>query len=647
MRIPSGVTDQYIYFVAVDATDLKTRETGLSSFTVYRSRNGGAAAAMTTPTINETDSTNMPGVYELLLDEDMTIDSGDDSQEMAFHITHTGMAAVTRTIELYRPKITAGNTLDVTSTGAAGIDWGNVENQSTSVDLSATATNLVDTTTTNTDMRGTDNAALASVLGALTDAAADGDPTTTETVMQYAKQLINILVGTAGVVTFPAAAAPGNGVSLAEILRAVYDDTNSLDGTKIPDTLSLANINAEADTALADYDPPTKAELDAGFAALNDPTAAAIADAVWDEAIAGHVAAGSFGEEVQSHALSSEISALNDLSATEVNAEVDTALADIHLDHLLAVDYDPASKPGTATALLNELVEDDGGVSRFTANALEQAPSGGGSADWTSGEREQIRYRLQLDGMQTAPATDDGSQLPVALDDVAHGGTAAMLTLERVVVASTTTNEPGIKATGNGSGSGLHVISGAFAGGVGFRAEGYDNGALIESNNGGHGLNVQGAGNGSAVSLIGAGSGHGLHARGGATDGTAGINATSTATNGDGMQLVGTGTGLDLDATTTDSLEVTVTVNNDKTGYALSAAGIDAILDEPITEPSGVFAWGSATLRNITGWLGALSRNKITQTATTQTLRNDADSADIATSAVSDDGTTATRGEYS
>lgn len=117
MRIPSGVTDQYIYFVGVDATDLKTRETGLSSFTVYRSRNGGAAAAYTTPTVNETDNTNMPGVYELLLDEDMTIDSGDDSQEVCLHITATGMAPVTRTFELYRPKITAGFTLGTESDG--------------------------------------------------------------------------------------------------------------------------------------------------------------------------------------------------------------------------------------------------------------------------------------------------------------------------------------------------------------------------------------------------------------------------------------------------------------------------------------------------------------------------------------------------
>ena len=117
MRIPSGTVDQYVYFIGVDATDFATRETGLATFTVYRSRNGGAAAAMTTPTINETDSVNMPGVYELLLDEDMTIDAGDDSQEMVFHITHAGMAPVTRTIELYRPKITAGYTLGVASDG--------------------------------------------------------------------------------------------------------------------------------------------------------------------------------------------------------------------------------------------------------------------------------------------------------------------------------------------------------------------------------------------------------------------------------------------------------------------------------------------------------------------------------------------------
>jgi hypothetical protein len=115
MRLPSGTIDQYIYFVAVDATDYVTRETGLASFTVVRSRNGAADATYTTPTVAEIDNTTMPGVYALLLDEDMTIDSGDDSQEVCLHITHAGMAPVTRMFELYRPKITVGGTLTVAS----------------------------------------------------------------------------------------------------------------------------------------------------------------------------------------------------------------------------------------------------------------------------------------------------------------------------------------------------------------------------------------------------------------------------------------------------------------------------------------------------------------------------------------------------
>lgn len=128
------------------------------------------------------------------------------------------------------------------------------------------------------------------------------------------------------------------------------------------------------------------------------PTAEQIADAVWDEASTGHIDAGKAGQqlwtdvdailidtnELQTDNVPGLIAALNDLDAAAVNAEVDTALADIHLDHLLAVDYDPAVKPGVATALLNELIENDAGVSRYTANALEQAPTDGAAP--TAGE---------------------------------------------------------------------------------------------------------------------------------------------------------------------------------------------------------------------------------------------------------------------
>jgi len=61
---------------------------------------------------------------------------------------------------------TAGRALDVTATGAAGIDWANVENQSTAVDLSATDIQLADTITTYTGntKQSADNLAVIAAL---------------------------------------------------------------------------------------------------------------------------------------------------------------------------------------------------------------------------------------------------------------------------------------------------------------------------------------------------------------------------------------------------------------------------------------------------------------------------------------------------
>lgn len=119
-RIASGVVDQYVYFYA--------GQVGLTPFTVYRSRNGGASAAMTTPTINETDATNMPGVYELLLDEDMTLATNNITEQMVFFVTAPGMEPQFIEVELYDP---ANYSVDVASlngtallgTGTAADKW--------------------------------------------------------------------------------------------------------------------------------------------------------------------------------------------------------------------------------------------------------------------------------------------------------------------------------------------------------------------------------------------------------------------------------------------------------------------------------------------------------------------------------------------
>ncbi|TGR13168.1 hypothetical protein EN833_08335 [Mesorhizobium sp. M4B.F.Ca.ET.190.01.1.1] len=121
MRIPSGKTDQNIYFEAVDSTDLITKKTGLTSFTVYRSRNGGTMTAYTTPTIIERSSANAPGLYALLVDEDTTIASTSDAEEYAVRITQASMAPVTRVVELFRRDTTAGRTATVDANGRVDV----------------------------------------------------------------------------------------------------------------------------------------------------------------------------------------------------------------------------------------------------------------------------------------------------------------------------------------------------------------------------------------------------------------------------------------------------------------------------------------------------------------------------------------------
>lgn len=119
-------------------------------------------------------------------------------------------------------------------------------------------------------MRGTDNAALASVVGALTDVAAAGDPTTADTLMQYVKQLINTLEGTAGIPVYPASADPANNVSLAEAIRAIRDDVTGLAGAAMRGT-------------------------DGAYTGT-PPTVVQIADGVWDEDIvAAHGTASTAG----------------------------------------------------------------------------------------------------------------------------------------------------------------------------------------------------------------------------------------------------------------------------------------------------------------------------------------------------------------
>jgi Rieske Fe-S protein len=108
-----------------------------------------------------------------------------------------------------------------------------------------------------------------------------------------------------------------------------------------------AEVQSEVADGLAAYDPPTKAELDSAFTeikggswastdtleAIRDrgdaawttggggsaPTAAAVADAVWDEATSGHTTSGTFGEQVKT-----DIDAILVDTGTTLDGKIDT-----------------------------------------------------------------------------------------------------------------------------------------------------------------------------------------------------------------------------------------------------------------------------------------------------------------------------------
>lgn len=103
MRIPSGSTTHYVAFTALDATDLQTKETGFGStgWTVYSSRDGGAATLWTSPQVAELSAANMPGWYALTLDQQTTVTQGSGEQELGLYITHSGMMPRDFSVTLY------------------------------------------------------------------------------------------------------------------------------------------------------------------------------------------------------------------------------------------------------------------------------------------------------------------------------------------------------------------------------------------------------------------------------------------------------------------------------------------------------------------------------------------------------------------
>jgi hypothetical protein len=159
-----------------------------------------------------------------------------------------------------RPTV-AGRTVDVTATGAAGIDWSNVENPTTTVGLTGTtmaSTQKVDVDTMKGNPvinGGTVTFPTNATLASTTNITA-GTMTTSTNVTTVNGLAANVLTAAATAADFVAEIAGGG-----------------LDAAGIRAALGMASANL--DTQLADL--PTNAELATALAAADDAVLAAIA----------------------------------------------------------------------------------------------------------------------------------------------------------------------------------------------------------------------------------------------------------------------------------------------------------------------------------------------------------------------------------
>jgi len=257
MKLLVGTTNGRVPFISVDSTDNVTRLTSLSNLAASYSLAGSSSTQMTTPTVYGADSILMPGVWWLDVDEPNMTDITLDEETLTIHITADSMAPVTLALEVSKiserevyDQVTAIGTtvsninsnIDVAiSTRASATDY--TPSRAISLDYLDQNISLIGTTVSD---NSTD---INTLLTRITNQRA--------TNLDYLDQLLS-LVGTT--------------------VASNATDINTL----------LTRLTSQRATNL-DY-------LDVAVSSISPPSAASIADAVYDEATAGHTVSNTFGE---------------------------------------------------------------------------------------------------------------------------------------------------------------------------------------------------------------------------------------------------------------------------------------------------------------------------------------------------------------
>lgn len=271
---------------------------------------------------------------------------------------------------------TAGRTLDVTATGAAGIDWGNVENPSTANNLSATTINLVNTLTTytgNTPQTG-DSFLRLTGTGAVTFASLTVSAATNFTGNVAMAAGLTITQST---LNGSAIALTGNG-SGSGLLSTGGSTGRGISAVGVGGGQGLYAKGGGAGAG-ALFDGGTTG---AGFETTGGSTSGHGWHAGGAAGQAGVHVAGSFTiDEVFSAGTNSL--PWNSAYDTEVQSECEDALVAKKVDLIAGADAAYASL--TAGSLFAELLENNAGVVRYTAAALVNGPGASSSTYLATG----------------------------------------------------------------------------------------------------------------------------------------------------------------------------------------------------------------------------------------------------------------------
>ena len=420
------------------------------------------------------------------------------------------------------------------------------------------------------------------------------------------------------------------------------------------------------------------------IAGATAPTASENAIAVWEEARSSHTTAGSFGQYFQtvfrggtaqagttsSITLDSGASATNDLykygiisiiggtgagQSRQCNGYTGSSkVATVGVNWTVAPDSTsvflvmPLGVDAATVAAIASAVWEETRAAHATAGTMGEYVTadaqriGGSSTSGTNAKNAfdgATGYGFTGCTMPTTTNVTNSVTATATLADGAHGGSSFTLTGKSIALTNSDAGGIALDIVGSGTGN-SHAMRLQSTNGHGLAAGSTNGNAINAASSAAEGVKLSGGTNKEGLLAVGNGT---------ASDIKGNINGTITSVTG----AVGSVTGA-VGSVTGAVGSVTGNVGGNVTGSVGSLATqaatdvktqvVAALATDTYAEPTTAPA-ATASLKDKIGYMHALSRNKITQTATTFSLRNDADSGNIATATVSDDSTTAVMGE--